>query len=283
MHPMIPNKKLLSLLSVFILLVIAFSGCLGSPSHNENQQYKNIIKNKKPVAAIDVPEQAYIGDEITFDASKSYDPDGTIVSYSWDFGDGSTAKGKVVKHAYSPKEMMAPEYPLFVPVTLTVEDDKGAFDWQTFTISLMPKNYVFYLSEGSLVMDKPSEGSTAVKAGMGLMRPKAEIVYNLDTPIVLPTCAWNVTIYIEKSRFAVLSGLSVIALGENGSEIASLDSTAGILGGIGKTSVTYQLSGSFPEGLFSGIKIIVKGFSLRSSIRLMYGGEKASVICFDLT
>ena len=38
---------------------------------------------------------------IHFDASESNDPDGTIVAYSWDFGDGSTATGKTVNHAYS--------------------------------------------------------------------------------------------------------------------------------------------------------------------------------------
>jgi len=279
---MIINKKILSLLSIFILMVTVLSGCLGGPKHN-NEEYKNIIKNEKPVAAIDAPEQAYIGDEITFDASKSYDPDGTIVSYYWDFGDGSTAQGEVVKHTYSPKEMIAPEYPLFVPVTLTVEDDKGAFDWLTFSISLMPKKYVFYLSEGSLSMDKPSEDSTAVKANLGLIRPKVEIIYRLDNPIGIPTSTWNVTIYMEKTRFSMLSGISVIALGENDTEIASLNSVGSLLGNIGKTSVTYTLSGTFSENILYGVKIVVKGFSVRSSIRIIYGGEKASSIYFDLT
>lgn len=37
----------------------------------------------------------------TFDASASYDPDGTVVSWSWDFGDGGTGSGKIVTHTYS--------------------------------------------------------------------------------------------------------------------------------------------------------------------------------------
>ena len=280
---MIIDKKIVSLLSIFILMVTVLSGCLGGPKHN-NEEYKNIIKNERPVAVIDAPEHAYIGDEITFDASKSYDPDGTIVSYYWAFGDDSTAQGEVVKHVYNTKDMMtAQEYPLFVPVTLTVEDDKGAFDWLTFSISLMPKSYVFYLLEGSLSMDKPSEGSTAIKANLGLIRPKIEIIYRLDNPIVIPTCTWNVTIYMEKTRFSMLSGLSVIALGENDTEIASLNSVGSLLGNIGKTSVTYTLSGTFSENILYGIKIVVKGFSVRSSIKIISGGEKASNIYFDLT
>ncbi len=38
-------------------------------------------------------------EELTFDASASYD-NGEIVSFDWDFGDGQTDTGKVVKHVY---------------------------------------------------------------------------------------------------------------------------------------------------------------------------------------
>src|SRR3989475_10452769 len=37
---------------------------------------------------------------VAFDAESSTDPDGTIVSYMWDFGDGFTANGVLVRHAY---------------------------------------------------------------------------------------------------------------------------------------------------------------------------------------
>jgi len=56
---------------------------------------------------------------VTFDASGSYDPDadGSIVSYSWDFGDGSTSTGMKTSHIFT----SAGEY----TVTLTVTDDHG--------------------------------------------------------------------------------------------------------------------------------------------------------------
>ena len=38
---------------------------------------------------------------IRFDGTRSYDPDGTIVSYTWDFGDGQAATGGVVTHHFS--------------------------------------------------------------------------------------------------------------------------------------------------------------------------------------
>ncbi len=55
---------------------------------------------------------------ISFDASQSYDNDGTIVQYLWSFGDGTTSNQKTVNHSYS--EANTYNY------SLTVTDDKGA-------------------------------------------------------------------------------------------------------------------------------------------------------------
>lgn len=48
------------------------------------------------------PRVGYGGLEVSFDGSGSYDMDGgTITSYEWDFGDGSTATGMFAGHVYS--------------------------------------------------------------------------------------------------------------------------------------------------------------------------------------
>jgi RHS repeat-associated protein len=54
---------------------------------------------------------------VSFDGSRSWDPDGRIVSYRWDFGDGSSAKGPQVTHTY----LSAGTY----SAQLTVKDDGG--------------------------------------------------------------------------------------------------------------------------------------------------------------
>ncbi|HUV02832.1 MAG TPA: PKD domain-containing protein [Desulfobacteria bacterium] len=71
-----------------------------------------------PVASFTYsPENPAVSEEITFDASSSNDPDGTIEKYQWNFGDGNSTEGKVVTHAYS----KAGDY----TATLTVTDNDG--------------------------------------------------------------------------------------------------------------------------------------------------------------
>src|SRR3989442_6240146 len=53
---------------------------------------------------------------VTFDAGSSTDPDGTIVSYAWDFGDGFAGSGVVVGHAFVASGR--------VSVVLTVVDNR---------------------------------------------------------------------------------------------------------------------------------------------------------------
>ena len=65
---------------------------------------------------------------VDFDASGSSDPDGSIQSYEWDFGDGTTGSGEVTTYSYSNPDTYT--------VTLTVTDDEGATDTTTETITV---------------------------------------------------------------------------------------------------------------------------------------------------
>lgn len=55
-----------------------------------------------PVASFTYsPDQPKLNQEIAFDASSSQDSDGSITSYTWAFGDGATATGLTVSHAFN--------------------------------------------------------------------------------------------------------------------------------------------------------------------------------------
>lgn len=83
------------------------------------------IPNHAPTAdaSLGEPYKELTQREITFDGTMSYDRDGKIVSWHWNFGDGKNGSGDVVKHSY----LMPGEY----IVTLTVTDDDGATDSYT--------------------------------------------------------------------------------------------------------------------------------------------------------
>ncbi|MGD1004602.1 MAG: PKD domain-containing protein [Methanoregulaceae archaeon] len=58
--------------------------------------------NQPPVAVISVDKYAgNAGLTINFDARKSYAPGGSIRTYTWNFGDGSSGNGYVAQHQYS--------------------------------------------------------------------------------------------------------------------------------------------------------------------------------------
>ncbi|TRZ49352.1 MAG: PKD domain-containing protein, partial [Dehalococcoidia bacterium] len=86
------------------------------------------VGNSPPVASFTVTaETVNIDETLSFDASESYDSDGSIVAYSWDFGDGTAATGVTAEHAYSEAGTYT--------VTLTVTDNDGVTDTTTATIS----------------------------------------------------------------------------------------------------------------------------------------------------
>lgn len=90
-----------------------------------------INTNIPPVANFTfVPQTPQVNTEITFNASSSYDPDGSIVNYTWDFGDGTTAEGKVVTHSYSVSGIYR--------VTLTVTDNNGTKTSLTKVLVIQP-------------------------------------------------------------------------------------------------------------------------------------------------
>ena len=90
--------------------------------------------NADPVAEFSyAPQMPKTGQTILFDPSASYDPDGTIVTYEWDWdGDGIyDATGATASHYY----LAAGEH----VVKLRVTDDKGADNTYSEVINVSPQ------------------------------------------------------------------------------------------------------------------------------------------------
>jgi PKD repeat protein len=79
-------------------------------------------------------EDPFVGETITF-TSISTDPDGWIVDWSWDFGDGTTGSGETVTHVY--------ELEGTYMVTLTVTDNDGETDSYTSKRVISPEPVVY--------------------------------------------------------------------------------------------------------------------------------------------
>jgi hypothetical protein len=79
---------------------------------------KNVITNIPPFAIIEGSLFGFPGENIDFDGSESYDPDGYITTYRWNLDDGTIKNGQNITHVYSK--------PGIYNVTLSVFDNKGA-------------------------------------------------------------------------------------------------------------------------------------------------------------
>jgi len=118
---------------------------------------EKIPQLKPPVAFIEASATRIIENgTITFNSSRSLDPDGEIVNYIWDFGDGYNSETNFtnVTHRY---EKINPEGDPYI-VNLTVIDDNSQKNSATLNITVIPKplnenEQVFLLSRDNPVFD----------------------------------------------------------------------------------------------------------------------------------
>jgi PKD repeat protein len=101
-------------------------------------EYDNVTKEitvSRPAAVNQPPRSIFIPETddliLTVDATNSFDPDGHVVAYEWDFGDGQNDSGQRTLHVYGA--------PGSYVVALTVFDDRGANASFSRTILVGPR------------------------------------------------------------------------------------------------------------------------------------------------
>ena len=107
----------------------------GTNGGGTNTGGKSNAENLPPIANLSAgePYQGVVNSEIIFDGSLSYDPNGYIISWKWNFGEGSNGEGEMATHSYP----IAGTY----TVILTVTDNEGATnDSETSVLVIQPNS-----------------------------------------------------------------------------------------------------------------------------------------------
>jgi phage baseplate assembly protein gpV len=150
-----------------------------------------IPKNIDPVAVV---ESAYpdvsVGEAIEFYGSGSWDEDGEIAGYAWEFGDGNTAEGEKAWHTYS----AAGAY----KVSLTVTDDRGATASATTEVTVVaaqlslaavempPVHVKIKFSPGQLDLNGKGKKNKWIKAKIKLPKGYDAGKIDLSTVCIFP-------------------------------------------------------------------------------------------------
>ncbi|MGW4898241.1 S8 family serine peptidase [Kitasatospora sp. NPDC004240] len=111
----------------------------GSGRTSRNQTTFRLLApnhNDRPVAK--VGGFCTVNGNCSLDSEGSYDPDGKLASYSWNFGDGTTGSGQSVSHTFPYSASGT------YRTTLTVTDDKGGTGSASATVTCT--KYPYYMT-----------------------------------------------------------------------------------------------------------------------------------------
>lgn len=122
--------KTYSTAGVYVVTLVVTDNSGAKSTDTFTMTIHNIIKQNQPPLANSTPvtTSATVGQAIAFSGSASLDPDGTVVSYSWNFGDGTSATGSAATKTYTTAGTFT--------VTLTVTDNGGATGTSTSVVTV---------------------------------------------------------------------------------------------------------------------------------------------------
>ncbi|MGH8516780.1 MAG: PKD domain-containing protein [Panacagrimonas sp.] len=154
-----------------------------------------------PVAALTAnPVNGTAPLAVSFDAGNSADSDGTIQTYAWNFGDGSTGSGLTAGHNYTSAGSFV--------ATLTVTDGQGLSDSESVTITVSAATQPIFVksiavSGGAVRGGYQCTATLAVQNGSGSAVPNATV-----------SGAWSGTVTGSASAVTGGSGTAVLKSGK---------------------------------------------------------------------
>lgn len=185
------GKKLIkNAASAFIMMIILYAAVsLTMPEVKIGICYGAvpIIENHPPVAearagfnrqsATEKSVEVTLGDYVYFDGSLSWDPDGAVVYYLWDYGDGSYGMESRTEHAYYKTGRYL--------ARLNVKDDKGAFSAMPSTVRIVVNPPT--TPGGRVVPNVPQTTTTSTTLAIAPTTLPGEDTTTTTTTRVIPT------------------------------------------------------------------------------------------------
>jgi PKD repeat protein len=122
---------------------LGVAGADSAPPANSGKATKTVqLQDRIPTASFTFTSGTILTSvSVSFDGSASFDPDGTMVGYAWDFGDGSTGSGKIPSHSYSIAGIYS--------VKLNVTDNSGSTAVSTQTVTVTDRPPVVTLTQSA--------------------------------------------------------------------------------------------------------------------------------------
>jgi PKD repeat protein len=199
---------------------------------------------------------------VHFNGTASYDPDGAIVSYAWDFGDGSTGSGATPAHSYPIAGMYA--------VKLNVTDNSGstAVSTQTVTITDRPPTVAPTLSSTTIaprqtviitISASDPDGTiatTTVNWGDGttdtISGPPTTDSHAYSLANGTPSATFTITVTVHDNSGSTSSATPGITVVDSPPVITWTPPAATVVSG---QAVTVSLTSSDPDGTVTGVTV----------------------------
>jgi len=199
---------------------------------------------------------------VSFDGTASFDPDGTIVGYAWDFGDGSTGSGAAPSHSYSVAGIYT--------ARLNVTDNSGSTSVSIQAVTITDRPPVVTITTSSTtpapgqavivtISASDSDGTiatTTVNWGDGIVDtisgPPSTDSHSYSLANGIPSATYTITVTVHDNSGSTSSATPSITVTDQPPVITWTPPSAS---GTSGQAVTVTFSSSDPDGTVTGVTV----------------------------